>query len=272
MKKMILDLLSQCRNKFLDDLFKLQDNKSCSFQFFSTVEAKKKKEKELTIKITDNKKVFDMLSIVEFVENKNKLKECRSPYGTFFNGKQLFYDRQIMDSLSINNQLVVILNELFNVLQGYYGSGKRLSNSKSNFIKNNSLLSIYHVGALPRKCNVRYSSMFRSELYEMLIDEYPLINIPLFGPNKENSTQLLHDLMVNKNEKLGIVSNELSIENIVSGHIKVNKLHITKSNGIKLYRVTCNDNLRVYYNINTMSKTRRKEDIESIKVIEKLAQ
>ncbi len=272
MKKMILDLLSQCRNKFLDDLFKLQDNKSCSFQFFSTVEAKKKKEKELTIKITDNKKVFDMLSIVEFVENKNKLKECRSPYGTFFNGKQLFYDRQIMDSLSINNQLVVILNELFNVLQGYYGSGKRLSNSKSNFIKNNSLLSIYHVGALPRKCNVRYSSMFRSELYEMLIDEYPLTNIPLFGPNKENSTQLLHDLMVNKNEKLGIVSNELSIENIVSGHIKVNKLHITKSNGIKLYRVTWNDNLRVYYNINTMSKTRRKEDIESIKVIEKLAQ
>lgn len=211
-------------------------------------------------RIDKNQEIQDYIQTLDFKNNiPQEINDCLSPFGTFFDGKTIYYDETILNQYDSYHQSIIILNEFFNLLQGYYGSGT-LPEGQAKKIPCISLLCLYHIGIVREK--VLYSQSIRGELIKRFNFTHPNNTIAplIFEPNKNASKYLYYDLIVNENKTLGTVSNKIETEEVIFCKVCTRYL---------LIREGCLDDLlnlnneysmfarEVYYKKNNKSRTRK---------------
>ena len=184
-------------------------------------------------RIKDNQLIYYEIEKINFVQFTNRFENYQSLCGTLFDGKTMYYNIEKFSKFDHIQQCIIILNEFFNVKQGYYYSGESITSFDAKNTRSVSLLCLYHIGILPPQYNIRYGEYWRNHLYDLFISE-PHNNLFLFEPTRSNSMYLLHDLVVNENEALGIVSNKTINGNNINCEISHLYLDISYNEPYKL--------------------------------------
>ncbi len=215
------------------------------------------------IKFNDNKKIEKYVNNIDFINYlPEKFNNMCSIYKTFFDGNKFYYDYEFK-KLNDDKKVTIILNEIFNFIQGYYIYYDKITKKQILNIQNKTLLCMYHIGIINEKVN--YALKDRKNLIFTFNKE----KVEILEPNRLASKYLL-DLILNKdNYNYNIGSKILKFESVIIKNFEIYTYELEiKKTGLNFDNMRCVRRIFIDKETNKIVARNNKKVKEHINLIE----